>query len=80
MYDFNKKTYLTPHEIAKKLKINLLTVYSYIKKKKLSAIRIGSNYRIDCDDFEKFIEALAHVSYMCLGIEGNQVILATSLI
>lgn len=31
-------------------------------------------------DFEKFIEALAHVSYMCLGIEGNQVTLATSLI
>jgi hypothetical protein len=31
-------------------------------------------------DFEKFLEALAHVSYLCLGIEGNQSILVSSLV
>jgi excisionase family DNA binding protein len=56
MNNFNQTQYLTPKEIAEKLKINLLTVYSYIRKKKLTAIRIGTNYRIDQVDFEKFIE------------------------
>lgn len=56
MNNFNKKQYLTPNEVAEKLKINRLTVYSYIKKKKLVAIHIGHNYRIDREDFEKFIE------------------------
>lgn len=31
-------------------------------------------------DFEKFIEALAHVSYICLGIEGDQPRLLTSFV
>lgn len=56
MDNFNAKQYLTPTEVAEKLKINLLTVYSYIRKKKLTAFRIGNNYRIDQEDFEKFIE------------------------
>jgi excisionase family DNA binding protein len=56
MDNFSKQQFLTPKEVAEKLKINLLTVYSYIRKKKLTAIRIGTNYRIDRIDFEKFIE------------------------
>ena len=31
-------------------------------------------------DFEKFLEALAHVAYCSLGIEGDQVTLVTSLV
>jgi excisionase family DNA binding protein len=56
MDNFNAKQYLTPAEVAEKLKINLLTVYHYIRTKKLVAFRIGNNYRIDREEFEKFIE------------------------
>jgi len=57
MNNYNKKKFLTPKEIASKLQLNLVTIYSYIKKRKLIAIRIDKNYRIDQDDFEKFIES-----------------------
>lgn len=57
MNNYNKKKFLTPKDIASKLQLNLVTIYSYIKKRKLIAIRIRKNYRIDQDDFEKFIES-----------------------
>jgi excisionase family DNA binding protein len=57
MDNYNNKKYLTPKDIAQKLQLNLLTIYGYIRKKKLVAIRINKNYRIDEDDFERFIEA-----------------------
>ena len=57
MNNYSKKEFLTPKEIAAKLQLNLMTIYSYIKKKKLMAIRIGKGYRIDRDDFDKFIES-----------------------
>lgn len=51
------KQFLTPKDIASKLQLNLMTVYGYIRKKKLIAIRIGKSYRIDQTDFDKFIES-----------------------
>jgi len=51
------KNYLTPQEVAKDLQLNTLTVYGYIKKKMLLAIKIGRNYRIAKEDLDKFIES-----------------------
>ena len=51
------KNFLTAEEVAKELQLNTLTVYGYIKNKKLLAIRIGRNYRIAKEDLEKFIES-----------------------
>lgn len=49
--------FLTPQEVAKDLQLNTLTVYGFIKRKKLVAVKIGRNYRITKEDLEKFIES-----------------------
>jgi excisionase family DNA binding protein len=47
---------LTPEQVADILQVNVLTVYSYIKKDSLGAIRLGRSYRIMTEDLERFIE------------------------
>lgn len=47
--------FLTPTEVAKKLRLNLLTIYKYIRNQKIVAIRFGRKYRIAKEDFDKFI-------------------------
>lgn len=49
--------YLTPKEVARTLQLNLLTIYKYIKNKKIVAIKVGRNYRISQKDLENFIES-----------------------
>jgi excisionase family DNA binding protein len=48
---------LTPEQVAKILQINVLTVYNYIKRGKLSAIRLGRSYRVLPVDLKRLIEA-----------------------
>ena len=48
---------LTPEQVAEILQVHVLTVYSYIRKGKLSAIRLGRSYRIGQDDLKHLIEA-----------------------
>jgi len=50
-----KENYLTVSEVADTLRVNILTVYEYIKRKELDAVRIGRYYRILDTDFQKFI-------------------------
>ncbi|MGX8701553.1 helix-turn-helix domain-containing protein [Caproiciproducens sp.] len=48
--------YFTCEEIATRYKVKTLTVWDWIRRKKLSAIKIGRDYRIrqeDIDAFEK---------------------------
>jgi len=49
--------FLTPSEVAAKLQLNLLTIYKYIKNKRLMAIKFGRNYRISKEDLDKFIKS-----------------------
>jgi len=49
--------FLTPQEVAIELKLNTLTVYGYIRHKKLLAVKMGRNYRIAQEDLDKFIES-----------------------
>ncbi|MEJ0053155.1 MAG: helix-turn-helix domain-containing protein [bacterium] len=54
------KNYLTIQEVAKKLEerhfdITERTVYRYVQKGKIRAIKIGG-WRIEKKDFEKFLE------------------------
>jgi len=49
-------TLLKVSEVAQVLKLNILTVYQYIRQEKLSAVKIGRNYRIEERDLERFIE------------------------
>ena len=57
MKNNSTKNFLTPQEVAKDLQLNTLTVYGYIKRKKLLAIKIGRNYRIAKEDLDKFIKS-----------------------
>ena len=49
-------TLLKVSEVAQVLKLNILTVYQYIRQEKLSAVKIGRNYRIEEKDLRGFIE------------------------
>lgn len=48
-------TYLTVREVASILKLNPITIYDYIRQGNLPAFRFGRYYRVDAQDFEKFI-------------------------
>lgn len=50
-YDF-----ITVEEFAKMLKVNKMTIYRYIKAGKLSAYRIGKNFRIRKEEAISFLE------------------------
>ena len=45
-------------ELAKKLRVNIMTIYRYIKAGKLKAYKIGKEFRIDRKEFEKFLNAM----------------------
>jgi putative molybdopterin biosynthesis protein len=52
-----KKTqFLTVKEASKILKLNIMTVYEYIRRGQLKALKLGRNYRIDINEFNKFIK------------------------
>ena len=48
--------FYTPQEVAKKLRLNVNTVYEYIRMGKLRAARFGNRYRITEEDMEKFVK------------------------
>ena len=48
---------LTPEQVAQILQVHVLTVYTYIRRGKLNAIRLGRNYRITPKDLARFIES-----------------------
>ena len=49
--------FLTPAEVAKVLQLHLLTIYKYIRNKKLLAIKFCRNYRIRREDLDNFIKS-----------------------
>lgn len=50
------KLFLTAKEVADILKLNIMTIYEYIRNGKLQAVKFGRNYRIDEEDLNKFIK------------------------
>ena len=53
----NHTNLLTPEQVAQVLQVHVLTVYSYIRRGKLDAVRIGRSYRIMPKDLSYFIES-----------------------
>jgi len=45
-------------DLAEKLKVNIMTIYRYIKAGKLKAYKIGKEYRIDREEFNKFLNSV----------------------
>lgn len=52
------KDFYTAQELADKLRVNIMTIYRYIKAKKLKAHKIGKEFRIDKSEFEKFLNSV----------------------
>lgn len=51
-----KEKLLTVNEIIAILKVSKLTIYRYIKADKLPAYKVGRDFRIKQEDFDKFLE------------------------
>jgi len=54
----NKREFYTAKELAEKLRVNIMTIYRYIKAGKLKAYKIGKEFRIDKKEFDKFLNRL----------------------
>jgi len=48
--------FYTPQEVAERLRLNVNTVYEYIRMGKLRAARFGNRYRITEIDIQAFVE------------------------
>lgn len=51
----NEKTFYSAKELSEKLECNIMTIYRYIKAKKLKAYKIGKEFRVEKVDFENFL-------------------------
>ena len=51
-----EKEFYRADELAEKLQVNIMTIYRYIKAKKLKAYKIGKEFRIPKEEFEKALE------------------------
>ncbi|MCL6443776.1 MAG: helix-turn-helix domain-containing protein [Alicyclobacillus sp.] len=48
--------FYTPQEVAQILRLNVNTIYEYIRMGKLPAARFGNRYRITEQDVQQFVE------------------------
>jgi len=52
------KHFYTAREVADKLRVNIMTIYRYIKAGKITAYKIGKEFRIEKKEFERFLEGV----------------------
>lgn len=57
--DQKQKEFYSAHELADKLSVNVMTIYRYIKAKRLKAYKIGKEFRIDKQEFEMFLKKVS---------------------
>jgi excisionase family DNA binding protein len=50
------KEFHTAKELSEKLRVNIMTIYRYIKAGKLKAYKIGKEFRIEEKEFQKFLD------------------------
>ena len=50
--------FYTPQEISEMLRVNIMTVYRYIRAGKITAHKIGKDYRIDEKEYEEFLKSI----------------------
>jgi len=48
--------FYTAREVADKLRVNIMTIYRYIKAEKIKAYKIGKEFRIEKKEFERFLD------------------------
>lgn len=50
-----EKEFYLVEELAEKLRVSTMTIYRYIKRKKVKAYKIGKAFRIDQAEFNNFL-------------------------
>ena len=50
-----QKEFYTARELAEKLRVNIMTIYRYIKAGKLKAYKMSKEFRIDKKEFNNFL-------------------------
>lgn len=63
--------FLTPEEIAKQLKLNVNTVYAWLRSGKLKGLKLGRVWRVRAADLESFLEEVAKQYWGEPGNEGE---------
>lgn len=51
----SSKEFYFAREVADKLRVNIMTIYRYIKAGKFEAHKLGKEYRISKTEFERFM-------------------------
>jgi excisionase family DNA binding protein len=51
-----EKEFYKAEDLAELLNVNIMTIYRYIKAKRLKAYKIGKEYRIDRKEFKIFLD------------------------
>ena len=54
----DNKEFYTAEELAEKLRVNIMTIYRYIKAGKLKAYKTGKEFRIERSEFERFLDSV----------------------
>lgn len=49
------KEFYNANELAESLRVNIMTIYRYIKAGRLQAYKIGREYRINKKEFQNFL-------------------------
>jgi len=50
------KEFYRAEDLAKKLDVNIMTIYRYIKSGKLKAHKLGKEFRIESAELERFLK------------------------
>ena len=50
------ENYYTPKEISDKLKLNIRTIYKWIKEGKVNAVKLGDVWRISETELKRILE------------------------
>jgi excisionase family DNA binding protein len=50
-----EKEFYKAEELAEVLQVNIMTIYRYIKAKRIKVYKIGREYRIDKEEFNNFL-------------------------
>lgn len=53
--NLNRNEFYTAQELADKLKVNIMTIYRYIKAGKIKTYKMGKEFRIDKKEFDSFL-------------------------
>lgn len=50
------ETYYTPKEISSKLKLNIRTIYKWVREGKINAVKIGDVWRVSESELQRLLK------------------------